>query len=106
MPRFRELLEHSRVSGRARRGLLEDGELEPLEQYLAKLRVGVDVELAARRHVDLLLDAPTLALESFLERREPGDVDLHSRPFEIGEHTDEWSLDVAIELVDLLGFEL
>src|SRR4029078_4297684 len=98
--------QHARIRGGTRRRLLEDRELEALEQHLAKLRVGVDVELTARRHVDLLVDPSAFALEPLLERREPGNVDLHARPFEIGEHADERYLDVAIELVDLLRFEL
>jgi hypothetical protein len=104
--RFRELLEYRRVGGRSRRRLLEDRKLEALEQNFAELRIRVDVELTTRGFVDLALDSPPFALEALLEGREPRDVDLYTRPFEIGEDTDERHLDVAIQLGELLRIQV
>ena len=56
-----QLLQHGRVGRRAGGRLLENGELELLEQHGPQLRVRVNVELAARGRVDLLLDALPLA---------------------------------------------
>src|SRR4030081_511498 len=74
--RFSELLQHGGVRGRPRCGSLDDWELEALEQHLTQLWIRVDVELATRTHVDLLLYTLPLAREPFLERRKPRAIDL------------------------------
>src|SRR5262245_1380321 len=101
-----ELLQHTCVGGRTRRRLLEHRQLQPLEQNLAQLRVGVDVELFAGGLVDLLLHALSLALKTSLERREVSRVNQDARPLHLRENRGQWHFHVAEQRRELKRVEL
>src|SRR5688500_18487289 len=101
-----ELLQYTRVRGWAGRGALENGELELVEENLAKLKVRVDVELHSRDLVNLALNRLPLSLEACLQRPEPLEVDRHSLRFHPREYFDQRHLDLVEETHEPVGFQL
>ena len=86
-------------------GLLHRREAELLEQDVAELRRGVDVELLAGLRVDLGFEPAALVVELLAELVEEGEVDADAGVFHAGEHAHERQLDALVELDELARLE-
>src|SRR5690606_36847514 len=100
-----QLLEAGSVGGVAGLRLLLRDETELLEQDLAQLRRGVDVELVARGLDDRLAVALDVGDEAVPEALELRAVDPDAEVLHAGEDADEGHLDLVVEAAQPPGVE-
>ena len=85
--------------------LLPALEPQPVEEHLAELHGGVDVELALGEAVDLLREGRELPLHVAAHAAEERHVHLHPRPLEVGQDLDERHLHLLVDREEALGLE-
>ena len=98
---LRHLLQRVGVGRRTGLRLPDRREPEVLEQDLAQLRRGVDVELLPRMRVDLGFEPAALVVQLLAQVMEEVEVDADARLLHAREHAHERTLDPLVEVDQL-----
>ncbi len=94
----RELLQNGRIRGRSRLRSLQDGQLQLVEQDVAKLKRGVDVELGTSDAVDVVPEMGQVLVQAPAHLVEEVRVDPDARALHLGEDRDQRRLELQEEL--------